>query len=310
MLSRYHADINPEEENNSHSAMLRMVGFNKRVLETGCASGHMSELLNAQGCTVVGMEIESSIVEPAMQWLERVVIGDLEDRAVWSDLDGEYFDDILFGDVLEHLKDPLTSLREAALHLAPGGAVVISVPNIAHADVKVALIKGTFPYSESGLLDRTHISFFTKESLIELVREAGLAVVEISRITVPVFATEIGVSRDDVDDATFDAITSDREAETYQFVVKAVRDDAEHALDKLSTDLIDLSDTLLDQTKLTATLRAENNVLAAQVDALEAQRSIDTRDLAHLRDQREAIKRYLPGPLRRFVQKRFGIGPS
>ena len=95
--------------------MLRMVGFNKRVLETGCASGHMSELLNAQGCTVVGMEIESSIVEPAMQWLERVVIGDLEDREVWSDLEGEYFDDILFGDVLEHLKDPLTSLREAAL---------------------------------------------------------------------------------------------------------------------------------------------------------------------------------------------------
>jgi SAM-dependent methyltransferase len=270
----------------------------------------MSELLNAQGCTVVGMEIESSIVEPAMQWLERVVIGDLEDREVWSDLDGEYFDDILFGDVLEHLKDPLTSLREAALHLAPAGAVVISVPNIAHADVKVALIKGTFPYSESGLLDRTHISFFTKESLIELVREAGLAVVEIARITVPVFATEIGVSRDDVDDATLEAITGDREAETYQFVVKAVRDDADHAVDKLSIDLIDLSDSLLDQTKLTATLRAQNGALVGQVDALEAQRAIDARDLAHLRNQREAIKRYLPGPLRRFVQKQFGIGPS
>ncbi len=290
--------------------MLRMVGFNKRVLETGCASGHMSELLSAQGCTVVGMEIESSIVEPAMQWLERVVIGDLEDRAVWSDLDGEYFDDILFGDVLEHLKDPLTSLREAVQHLAPAGAVVISVPNITHADVKVALIKGTFPYSESGLLDRTHISFFTKESLIELVREAGLAVVEITRVTVPVFATEIGVSRDDVDDATFEAITSDREAETYQFVVKAVRDDAAHAVDKLSIDLIDLSDSLLDQTKLTASLRAHNDALVDQVNALEAQRAIDARDLAHLRNQREAVKRFLPGPLRRLMQKQFGIGPS
>jgi BMFP domain-containing protein YqiC len=118
------------------------------------------------------------------------------------------------------------------------------------------------------------------------------------------------VSRDDVDDATFDAITSDREAETYQFVVKAVRDDADHALDKLSTDLIDLSDQFLDQSKLTATLRAENDELTAQVDALEAQRTVDTRDLAHLREQREAIKRYLPGPLRRFVQKQFGIGPS
>jgi 2-polyprenyl-3-methyl-5-hydroxy-6-metoxy-1,4-benzoquinol methylase len=310
VLSHYHADINPEESNNSHAAMLRMVGFNKRVLETGCASGHMSALLSAQGCTVVGMEIESSIVEPALQWLERAVIGDLEDPSIWSDLEGESFDAILFGDVLEHLKNPLTKLREAAQLLAPAGVVIISVPNIAHADVKVALIKGTFPYSESGLLDRTHISFFTKESLVDLVREAGLAVVEIIRITVPIFSTEIGVSHDDIDDPTFSAVTKDREAETYQFVVKAVRDDAEHALDKLSSDLIELSDNLLDETKLTATLRAENDVLTARVDALEAQRAIDTRDLAHLREQRETIKRYLPGPLRRFVQKQFGLGSS
>ncbi len=290
--------------------MLRMVGFNKRVLETGCASGHMSALLRAQSCTVVGMEIESSIVEPAMEWLERAVVGDLENPQIWTELEGEYFDAILFGDVLEHLKDPLATLREAAKHLTPTGFVVMSIPNIAHADVKIALIKGIFPYSESGLLDRTHFSFFTKESAIELARQAGLGVVEISRITVPVFATEIGVSRDDVDDATLRAITDDREAETYQFVVKAVRDDANHAIDKLSVDLIELSDELLDETKLTATLRANNEVLAAKVDALEEQRVVDARDLANLRGQREAIKRYLPGPLRRLAQKRFGIGPS
>jgi 2-polyprenyl-3-methyl-5-hydroxy-6-metoxy-1,4-benzoquinol methylase len=310
VLSHYHADINPEDSNNSHVAMLQMVGFNKRVLETGCASGHMSALLSAQGCSVVGMEIESSIVEPALEWLERAVIGDLEDPSIWSELDGESFDVILFGDVLEHLKDPLPALREAAQHLAPAGVVIISVPNISHADVKVALIKGTFPYSESGLLDRTHISFFTKESLVELVREAGLAVVEITRITVPVFSTEIGVSRDDIDDATLSAVTNDREAETYQFVVKAVRDDSEHSLNMLSADLIELSDNLLDERKLTATLRAENDALTGRVDALEAQRAIDTRDLAHLREQREAIKRYLPSPLRRFVQKQFGLGSS
>ena len=236
MLSHYHAEIDPDEENNSHTTMLRMVGFNKRVLETGCASGHMSALLRAQGCSVVGMEVDASVVEPAREWLESVVIGDLEDPALWTQLDGDVFDAILFGDVLEHLRDPLPALREAATHLAPSGVVVISVPNIAHADVKAALIKGVFPYSESGLLDRTHISFFTKESLVELVREAGLAVVEISRITVPAFATEIGISRDEMDDATYTAITADREALTYQFVVRAVRDDAEHAVDKLSLE--------------------------------------------------------------------------
>ncbi|MGC2486254.1 MAG: class I SAM-dependent methyltransferase [Acidimicrobiales bacterium] len=310
MLSHYHAQIDPDEENNSHATMLKMVGFNKRVLETGCASGHMSALLKAQGCTVVGMELDASVVEPAREWLESVVIGDLEDPTLWSQLDGDLFDAILFGDVLEHLRDPLPALREAATHLAPSGVVVISVPNIAHADVKAALIKGVFPYSDSGLLDRTHISFFTKDSLVELVREAGLAVVEIRRVTVPAFATEIGIHREDVDDATFDAITADREALTYQFVVRAVRDDAEHAVDKLSLDLIALSDQLLDQTTHNIALRSENEKLTLQVAALEVQRSVDERDLGNLRGQRETIARLLPGPLRHFIQKRVGLGTS
>ncbi len=307
MLSRYHASIDPDEENNSHAAMLRMVGFNKRVLEAGCASGHVSERLSAQGCRVVGIEIESGIVEPAMQWLERVVLGNIEEDPLWGELEGEFFDAILFGDVLEHLKDPLKTLRESAKHLAPSGTVVISAPNIAHADVKIALINGTFPYSENGLLDRTHIHFFTKESLLALVREAGMAVVEISRVTVPVFQTELGVSRDDVDQGTLDAILRDRESETYQFVVKAVRDDADHSIEDLSHKLIELTDLLLDETKRFTSLKAEYETLVARVTELEAQREENLRDLARLREQREAIKRLLPGPLRRFTQRRLGV---
>ena len=307
MLSRYHAAIDPDEENNSHAAMLRMVGFNKRVLEAGCASGHVSERLSAQGCSVVGIEIESEIVAPAMQWLERAVIGNIEDHALWDELDGLRFDAILFGDVLEHLKEPLEVLREAAKHLAPSGTVVISAPNIAHADVKIALINGTFPYSENGLLDRTHIHFFTKESLITLVREAGMAVVEISRVTVPVFQTELGVGRGDIDERTLEAILRDRESETYQFVVKAVLDNAEHSIEDLSYKLVELTDLLLDETKRFASLKAEYEALLARVSELEAQREENLRDLARLREQREAIKRVLPGPLRRFVKGKLGI---
>ncbi len=310
MLSRYHADIDPGEENNSHAAMLRMVGFNKRVLETGCASGHMSALLVQQGCRVVGVEIESSIVEPARQWLERVVIGDVESSELWDELAGETFDVILFGDVLEHLKNPLPVLRRATSLLAPAGEMVISVPNIAHADVKAALIQGTFPYSESGLLDRTHISFFTKDGLLQLVREAGLAIVEIYRVSVPAFSTELGVRREDVDDATLEAITADREAETYQFVVKVVRDDADHAVAQLSIDLVDLRDQLLDESKNNLALKSENEQLRARLDALDAHRSVMERDLEHLRSQRDAIGRLLPGPLRRLIKKRVGLGPS
>jgi SAM-dependent methyltransferase len=187
------------------------------------------------------VEIDPSVVEPALPWLERVIIGDFEGDTVWPQLEGEFFDVVLFGDVLEHLKDPLTTLREAVTHLSPSGVVVISIPNIAHADVKLALLKGTFPYSESGLLDRTHISFFTKESLLQLVKEAGLAVVELCRVTAAAFHTEIEVDREDVDDAVLRAALADRESETYQFVLKAVRDDGDHALATLSSDVVDLT---------------------------------------------------------------------
>lgn len=308
MLSRYHAIVNPDEENDSHAAMLRMVGFNKRVLETGCASGHVSEQLNAQSCSVVGVEIEAGVIEPALQWLERAVIGNVEDDGLWKQLEGEYFDAILFGDVLEHLKNPIVALRAATTHLAAAGSVVISVPNIAHADVKIALINGTFPYSENGLLDRTHIHFFTKESILALIREAGLAAVEITRVTVPVFHSELGVTRDDVDAGALEAILRDRESETYQFVVKAVRDDANHSIGELSNKLVELTDLLLDETKRSASLSSENEALAAQIAALVAQREGLLGDITQLHEQNDAIKRFLPGPLRRLLGGKSSTG--
>jgi len=306
MQSHYHTTINPDDDNNSHALMLRLVGFNKRVLEAGCASGHVSEMLSAQGCTIIGIESDAAVVEPAMRWLERVIVGDLDDDGLWTALRGESFDAVLFGDVLEHLKDPLSSLEKSLDHLRPEGVVVISVPNIAHADVKIALMNGTFPYTESGLLDRTHIHFFTKDSLLELVKKAGLVVTEISRVIVPVFGTEIGAKRVDVNDDVLAAMLQDRESETYQFVVKAVRDDGHRALEKLSADLVELVDKLHDEVKHSEALEASLDELRATTAALEAQHDVDVQDLARLRHQTDSVKRFIPAPLRNLLRKRFG----
>lgn len=304
MRSHYHTAINPDDDNNSHALMLRMVGFNKRVLEAGCASGHVSEMLSAQGCTVVGIENDGSVVEPAMQWLERIIVRNLDDDGLWDELDGELFDAILFGDVLEHLKDPLTALTNSVKYLLPAGIVVISVPNIAHADVKIALMKGTFPYTESGLLDQTHIHFFTKDSLVDLVRKAGLVVTEVNRVTVPVFATEIGMQRSDVADEVLEAVLNDRESETYQFVIKAVRDDGTSALEKLSADLVELVDKLRDETKRNEALEVRVEELRTKAIALEAQRDVDVQDLARLRHQTDMVKRFIPISVRKLLRKR------
>ncbi len=303
MLSHYHADVNADDENNSHAAMLRMIGFNKRVLEVGCASGHMSEMLSAQGCAVVGIEIDAAVVEPALPWLERVVVGNIEDEALWDELDGELFDAVLFGDVLEHLKDPLRALRNSVRHLQPSGMIVLSVPNIAHVDVKIALTKGTFPYSETGLLDRTHVVFFTKESLLKLIRDAGLVATEISRVTVPVFGTEVGVKKDDVDDDVLTALLRERDSETYQFVVKAVPDNGARSLAGLEDHLVELTDQLTDQTRCNEALAVELEVLNAKLRALELERENDARVIARLTHQTAIVKRVLPTPLRRLVRK-------
>jgi 2-polyprenyl-3-methyl-5-hydroxy-6-metoxy-1,4-benzoquinol methylase len=303
MLSHYHTDFDVENDNNSHAAMLRMVGFNKRVLEAGCASGHVSEKLSAQGCSVVGIEIDAAVVEPAKQWLERVIVGNFDDPAVWQELEGELFDAILFGDVLEHLKDPLATLRESLRFLAPSGTVVISVPNIAHADVKIALVKGQFPYSDDGLLDRTHISFFTKESLLKLVKDAGLVEVEIFRVTLPVFHTEIGVEQGDVDDQVLAALLKERESETYQFVIKAVRDNGDRSLETLAGDLVELTDKLYDQTRRNQMLEAKLDGLEEKVEAMTIQRQADMNDLAHYRRQTDQIKRFLPTSLLQFIRR-------
>jgi SAM-dependent methyltransferase len=87
--------------------------------------------------------------------------------------------------VLEHLKDPQRALRDINQQLKPGGIVLVSVPNIAHLWVRLRLLRGKFDYMDRGILDRTHLRFFTRVSLEALLREAGLDLVKLTATPVP-----------------------------------------------------------------------------------------------------------------------------
>src|SRR5581483_4673632 len=215
----YETTVDPAGDS-SHAATLDIVGYNKRVLEVGCATGYFTKALTDRGCKVVAIEVDPDAAAIAEKWAERVVVGDLDAGTLWRDLDGEQFDAITFGDVLEHLRDPLATIRSAVQLLRASGIVAISVPNIAHGDVRIALLQGEFPYHETGLLDRTHVQFFTKRNLENLVKEAGLVLVETRRVVKPLFQTEIEVERQHVAQSIVNMILEDPEAETYQFVVK------------------------------------------------------------------------------------------
>jgi 2-polyprenyl-3-methyl-5-hydroxy-6-metoxy-1,4-benzoquinol methylase len=147
------------------------------VVEIGCAGGamgHRYKLSNPQA-RYVGVEYHAEAARIAAYRLDHVVVGDVEqlDAAAVGVVPGTV-DCLVYGDVLEHLRDPWTVLRRHAAWLRPGGMAVACIPNVQHWSVFVELLRGKWEYTSHGLLDRTHLRFFTLESIGELFLAAGL----------------------------------------------------------------------------------------------------------------------------------------
>jgi 2-polyprenyl-3-methyl-5-hydroxy-6-metoxy-1,4-benzoquinol methylase len=164
----------------AHRIVLEEVPDSARVLDVGCATGYLAAELARRGCTVDGIEFDPAAAQQARAHCREVVVGDLEAPATRAEvqrmLAGTRPEIIICADVLEHLRDPWTVLAWLRTLLAPGGRAVISVPNIAHWTGRRALLRGRFDYTDYGLLDRTHLRFFTRASAAELARRAGFAV--------------------------------------------------------------------------------------------------------------------------------------
>ena len=224
--SKYDINVDLGDEGTSHHYMVELIGSNKSVLDVGCASGYLAKTLGAFGNTVTGVEYDPAAAAEAEPHLHRVVVADLDQVDLAEAVGGDSFDVIVFGDVLEHLRDPLPSLRSARRMLNPGGYIVISIPNIAHGDVRMSLLLGRFPYGNLGLLDNTHLRFFTRQSLQDLLTDAGFVAAQVRTTKAPLFGTELGVRPEEVDQAVVDALLTQPDAMTYQFVFSAVPQDA------------------------------------------------------------------------------------
>lgn len=274
-MSIYDVTVDPTASNTAHGAAVQMVGYGKRVLEFGCAAGHVTKVLVEQNCTVTGVEHDATAASGASRYAERVVVGDIEADEIWGELDGHTFDVLMFGDVLEHMRDPLAVLRRAVPLLAAGGVVVTSIPNVAHGDLRMALLAGRFEYGPWGLLDRTHLRFFTYETILDLLRQAGLVPVEVRRIVVPLFdAPEFDVKPEDVDSRVVEKLLDDPEAETYQFVVKAIADGGDEALRQAMGRLRLLEEEERERDRKVAALQADRETHRADREALYA-RAVD-----------------------------------
>lgn len=157
-----------------------------RILDVGCATGVLGSWLKAQAPEreVWGIEVVPKVAQQAEKKLDRVLVGNIEDLMPLP-IELGFFDCITFGDVLEHLVEPGEVLRQLLPYLAEEGTVALCVPNVAHWSNLVELLKGDFPYADNGLLDRTHLRFFTPTSMARMLEECGLEVMAQVPIQVP-----------------------------------------------------------------------------------------------------------------------------
>jgi methionine biosynthesis protein MetW len=177
-MSKYSRQGVPlEDQNTAPTRIVGLVPTGARVLDVGCSSGYLGEALKERReARVWGIELDERDAAMARErGFEEVFTADL-DLFDWDDLGAREFDVVVFADVLEHLKRPGDAIRGAARHLAPGGVVIASIPNIAHLSVRVELMEGGFAYEKLGLLDDTHLKYFTKKTVEDLFKAAGLSV--------------------------------------------------------------------------------------------------------------------------------------
>ena len=217
--SRYTAEPNLRYANDSHVMAIGRVPANSRVLDLGVADGSVAAILKGMGCEVWGVELEKEAAEAARAVCDEVVVADLNTFEFAEQLEGQRFDVVLMLDILEHLSDPAAVLGRVKAVVADGGWGIISLPNVAHASVRLALLKGRFRYTEMGLLDRTHLRFFDRAGVDDLLEQAGWGMFDMVRVTRRLGTTEIPV--DDVDPVLAADLESDIEGTTYQFVVGA-----------------------------------------------------------------------------------------
>lgn len=150
------------------------------ILDIGCGAGHFGAYLKHCGkaATVVGIELFPEVAEEARSLLDAVACANLDEydfAHMAEDLGYEKFDIITCADVLEHVRDPWGTLERLSGYLGENGMVIVSIPNVRHWSVLLPLLfRGRWDYRDAGIMDRTHLRFFTKATAVEMVRRSGL----------------------------------------------------------------------------------------------------------------------------------------
>ena len=179
-MSHYRLHRDPWSSHQQIARLVRRLG-RAPILDVGAAQGMLGQLLRGSGLAIDAVEPNSAWAGLAGPHYRRVYASTIEEAAL---PEGAY-EVIVCADVLEHTVDPVAVLRQLRRVAAADAHFVVSLPNVAHLAVRLLLLAGRFPQMERGILDRTHLHFYTRDTAEAMLRRAGLEVVRARPTGVP-----------------------------------------------------------------------------------------------------------------------------
>lgn len=205
----------------SLALVAKHIAEGSRVLDIGCGAGDLGDYLQKQKqCRVVGVDYSAESVAVAAQKLETVIQLDLNVQTLDKQVEGT-FDVIVMADILEHIHTADAVLRSAENYLTASGKILISIPNAGYVGALLSLYDDAWRYREEGILDRTHVRFYTKQSVMELLRDNGYEGRICDRVSRDLLDSEFTQRLDCQADAVRDWLLAKPEGSTYQFIVEA-----------------------------------------------------------------------------------------
>lgn len=232
-MIKYDVPLGLENDNNLHR-LIKKIKPNTVVLEFGPSTGRLTKYMSSElNCDVYGVEIDSDAYELCKEYLKDGVCGNLETYEWEKQFEGIKFDYVIFADVLEHLQNPKKAIMEVKKFLKKDAEILVSVPNIAHNSILIELLEGRFDYTPTGLLDNTHIHFFTKDTCREMFEECGYHLAYSDGTTAEPYNTEIGNSFKNLSDSAKFYLASRPFGNLYQIIYSFKQSPCEY-VDNLS----------------------------------------------------------------------------